>query len=435
MKIGLFLKSLRKRKLQIFLMILQLTISIFAFTVTGAFALDKYNQYIFQKSIFDTDYILTIDVSKGRFDVDTSNVHKVYEELLKLKEKGHIRNVKVVSDFFIEIPQMKEFSKEISTDEGEDGAYITRVSLVSKEFMKDYKLKIKEGRSFSEEDYNLNTVINEESIIIGYNLSKYLKVGDIIIDKQSFDKGIIERRYKVIGVAERGNLINIKTGSSSSLAAINLDDNAIYKPFNKIKAAVIDENNRVIEGFIDEFEEALYSAQNMFIEVEDKKTIDRIQDEVQGLMDNYNLPYKVNKHSEESSGILEETKNSVMEAATFAIVITLLSVIGIVGTLLFSIKGRFREFGIRISQGATVNSLCKLVFFELLFVNLVSFSVATIGCYFALKKFQLYDLSGLMGHICSFSISIFVAITVLTVIAPLRQVKKLNPVELIRAVV
>jgi ABC-type antimicrobial peptide transport system permease subunit len=434
MRIIFFLKSLSKRRLQILLMILQLTISIFAFTVTGAFALDKYNQYMFQKSVFDIDRMLTIDTSAGDPHLDTSNVQKIYEELLMFKQNGDIKNVKVVSNFYIEVPQLKNISMELSTHEQDETSYITRVSLVSKEFMKDYKLKLKEGRSFNDEDFQLNEVMEEEPIIIGYNLAEYLKVGDIIIDKKVFDKGnlTIERRYKVIGVAQKGSLIYVNSGSSSGLANLRLDDNAIYKPFNKVKAAVVGENNKLVEGNINELEEALYVAQNMFVEVEDKESIDRIKDEVERLFNNYNLPYKVDKHSEESSRLLQETKSFVIEAAAFAIVITLLSVIGIAGTLLFSIKGRFREFGIRLSQGATLNNLCKLVCCELMFVNILSFSIASVGGYFALKNFQLYDLSALIGHIYGFSIGIFELVTVLTVIVPLRQIKKLNPVELIR---
>ena len=61
-----------------------------------------------------------------------------------------------------------------------------------------------------------------------------------------------------------------------------------------------------------------------------------------------------------------------------------------------------------------------------MFVNILSFSIASVGGYFALKNSQLYDLSALIGHIYGFSIGIFELVTVLTVIVPLRQIKKLN---------
>ena len=141
----------------------------------------------------------------------------------------------------------------------------------------------------------------------------------------------------------------------------------------------------------------------------------------------------------------------IFNSITFFIVI-LVVFIGILGVMYVSILDRIREFGIMRAVGMEYKYIRREIFFEALFVGLVGY---TVGAFLGLLSL-LYlhhfglNLSSFSEGLASFGLdtvlyadisltyftNTFLAIisaSLLSVILPLRKIKHLNPIEVIKA--
>jgi len=142
---------------------------------------------------------------------------------------------------------------------------------------------------------------------------------------------------------------------------------------------------------------------------------------------------------------------SIFNSITFFIVI-LVVFIGILGVMYVSILDRIREFGIMRAVGMEYKYIRIEIFFEALFVGLVGYTAGAILGVLSLLYLQHFglNLSSFSEGLASFGldtvlyadisssyfINTFLAIvsaSLLSVILPLRKIKHLNPIEVIKA--
>ena len=419
--------------MQFLLMTIQLSISIMAFVFVGAFALDKYEQYKSAKKLFNVDRILYI-YRNSTTPIDTSNLVKVFDEIKKLEGKKLIKSFKTLEREYCYFPELESVAKKDPTGD----SYNTMI-LVSEEFMNDYDLRIKEGRNFTKEDFDLSNVKDEESIIIGEGLSKYLKVGQVIsvnydlpielLSDVTSEELCYTRKYKVIGIAEKNSLMDLQ--SLKELSGVVIDDYAIYKPFNKVKTFYITSDEIKI-GEINELEKAINDF-NSVIEVADGVDIEQLINDLNNMLKENDLPQmEFVKLSDQYNRTLDENKNMFIQMIGITLIILLFSASGTLGTILFLLRKRYKEFGIRLSLGATVNDIVKLVLSEIILMGSIAMFIGYIGAYLLLMENILYNVDILLQRMMWFSLIIFIPLLGLLVITSSIRLKKINPVELLR---
>ncbi len=141
----------------------------------------------------------------------------------------------------------------------------------------------------------------------------------------------------------------------------------------------------------------------------------------------------------------------IFNSITFFIVM-LVVFIGIMGVMYVSILDRIREFGIMKSIGMSYKLMRRQIFLEAVFVGLSGYIIGAILGYMALYYLQNYglDMSKFADGLESFGYSstIFATVKVsyftstffaiissslLSVLLPLRKIKKMNSIEVIKA--
>ena len=141
----------------------------------------------------------------------------------------------------------------------------------------------------------------------------------------------------------------------------------------------------------------------------------------------------------------------IFNSITFSIVI-LVVFIGILGVMYVSVLDRIREFGIMRAVGMEYKYIRREILLEALFVGLVGYVVGAILGLLSLLYLQHFGLNlshfseglasfgldtVLYAHISlSYFINTFLAIvsaSLLSVLLPLRKIKHLNPIEVIKA--
>ena len=141
----------------------------------------------------------------------------------------------------------------------------------------------------------------------------------------------------------------------------------------------------------------------------------------------------------------------IFNSITFFIVI-LVVFIGILGVMYVSVLDRIREFGIMRAVGMEYKYIRTEVFFEAIFVGLVGYAVGAVLGLLSLLYLQHYglNLSQFSDGLASFGLdtvlyadispiyftNTFLAIlsaSFLSVLLPLRKIKHLNPIEVIKA--
>jgi len=147
-----------------------------------------------------------------------------------------------------------------------------------------------------------------------------------------------------------------------------------------------------------------------------------------------------------------QSMTSVFNTITFMIVMIVVF-IGILGVMYVNILDRIREFGILLSIGYAYRYIRLQIILESVFLGILGYILGTIIGLLLLNYLKVYglDLKNFADGMASFGmdsvlyatiqssyfVSTFIAIlfaSVLSVFLPLRKIKKLNPVDVIRSI-
>lgn len=141
----------------------------------------------------------------------------------------------------------------------------------------------------------------------------------------------------------------------------------------------------------------------------------------------------------------------IFNTVTFSIVMFVVF-IGILGVMYVSILDRIREFGIMLALGYKYQYIKYQVMFEALFLGLAGFIMGSLLGYGLLYYLKVYglDLSAFADGMASFgmssilyadiklsyftsSLGAIILASILSVLLPLKKIKKLHPVDVIKA--
>ncbi|MFT5835487.1 MAG: ABC-type lipoprotein release transport system permease subunit [Sulfurimonas sp.] len=260
--------------------------------------------------------------------------------------------------------------------------------------------------------------LDKRGAIIGLELAKTLKVkigSKIVFSTQDSAGDINSISFRVRGLVQTTN--------------IRLDSNAVYVDIKRVHKFLGLNSSEATQIAIMSYDKSL----------------------VQSLKNKYNfLEVKSFLELQPMMKMMQDMMN-VFNSMTFFIVMGVVF-IGIFGVMYVSILDRVREFGIMLGIGMQYKYIRLQIIFEAIFVGLFGYVSGAILGLILLMYLQYYgiDLSSfsdalemwgyeaiIYGTIkVSYFTTTFVAIlfaSVLSVIIPLSKIKKLNPIEVIKA--
>lgn len=446
-------KSIKRMKFIAFLIVLQLSISFLMVNSTSSI-IDKYKVKLdgFSRLMnFNNTYLLRIFPDEKKInDVfsensDSKKAHYFMRETYFISQKNieKIKNNFDVKMFFNSpaptfIPEKYYIEKyKNMTPENPDNVKVSSIQ-VDYNFINSYKLNIAEGRNFTKEDFDVDYKTTPIPIIVGLDYKEKLKVGDIIDYNIDVDEFLVSekdmsnfQKYSNKNIEQK--TINLKLKIIGFYA-----DNDIPSMFTKSDFIdkVIFSNSYSIVPCIKNLpgydEPIIIRDYGGFVEVNSPDTIDAIKKELEPELKEKGMFLKTTNFKEEYNKFYELMSRDVLKSSLLGVVLMIMSIIGITSVLLGELRDRKKEFGIRISCGANIKTLCKEMFFEIALMIGIS-SVISIGG-MILKNLKDNNYESLTLGSYTLFINIFVMIFLILIISilPILKIRKMNPVDLVR---
>ncbi len=277
------------------------------------------------------------------------------------------------------------------------------------------KINIKSGRGLREDDFNLDKNL-EIPIIVGENISKYYKPGDVIFE-QNDTTGRVLTKYKVVGVLKQGQMFIGGDATLSSLEVKNMDD-AILIPFSK-------EDNSLDDYFI------RYGV-NCSYKIRSGANVSQVIDNIDKKCNDLNLTLKSVKYTDEIKEINNLSNEGIFYNAFLAIMLTFFSLLGVISSVMLSILKNKEEYGIRMAVGATTKDISKGIVLEMIVIFILTIIIAnTIMILFPqLLAIQITEKSDYLVFLLS-CVIVFV-IALIASIIPIKRIDKLDVRDLLR---
>lgn len=366
------------------------------------------------------------------------------------------KKIKPIIDELIEENKIKE---TIIPNEGQidlkgrsENLYI---SFVDKTFLNRYNLKVIEGREF--EDVELEGIKNAKEIpvIIGYGLKDKYKVGDIlyqdipigfkvegdylIFENDKYYQKMYNTKLKVIGIAEKGSMIYLGNDLPYSI----MQDDTIAYTVPYLVETIVYEDGVVISGNSDvsfsKDSKNLFQSQ-LLIEVLDKSE----KVEILKILND-----EIKKHSEnlqfidakEESDINIAYRQMYYSTMVLSLILGVFSIIGVISTMIYSIEGLKKEYGILLSIGCKKTTLIMqniLLVVSIILISLgISFSISYLlrGVITDLAQEDLIGIENLFLIDSNLIISItktLVVVLLLSIIPIIYKIKRYTILELLR---
>ncbi|MGL4848582.1 MAG: ABC transporter permease [Clostridium sp.] len=360
------------RKKQYFIYGLNIVqVSIFFFlliTLTGSLSGYKelYNRY---KNFFDEGRTL---MYQGTFEsMDYEREEKLTKEIDNIVDE-FIKKDKITFKFNPQysIGMFKELESSHSTK-------------VSNEFLKRYPIDIKEGRNFTDEE--LDGISGDIiPVIIGNDLKDRFNIGDVLEQNIGEDSKIIDNeivtkisetdekivrklyKFKVVGIAEPNTMAYL---DSSDAVLSGYRDDMIYYPNYK-------EETKIYKGekLISKNKDTIISGFS-YIETkteEDTKEILEVLNTELKNRDNLGYVY----YPEKDNLTLKSLRESYITLLIFCGVFITFSIIGVIGSMIYSIRESEKEYGILSALGAKKRYLIAKNLIKVLALLVVSLVLA-----------------------------------------------------------
>ncbi|WP_055071382.1 FtsX-like permease family protein [Clostridium massiliamazoniense] len=409
-----------------FLIIIQLSIGLTMVNTSGRLFEDSQNRKKGIESLFDINNTTMVRIGPiGGYEKNEEDIWSVilnaldgkdiYEEL---KRAGIIKdyylygsNVNIHGVFWDNIP--KKYENVLEVDKG---AYIGEV-LINENFLNHYNFKISSGRNLKAEDFKKDYKKENIPILLGNEFEKTQKLGDTFKIKYiseavrtgpfEVDKKQDFLTFEVVGFLER-NAIPISNGPIELFA-----QNLLYSDGIKVIPSV--------ENFIGY--NAIGESVNAAIFLE--RGIGVKEDELVKILNE-----KLKKHNlyanlfslSNTTTVIESYERDVKSSLALGFLLLVISIIGTSCIMLGQLNKRKREFGIKIAMGATLNEIAKEIFLEVLVMVIIASIISLI----------LNIKVGVGLTLIGINLILVVIISFLIAIIPVREIKKMNIVELVK---
>lgn len=370
--LSMLMDSMRKRKLSNLIIIVQFTITFFALIISVGLVLDIVNKvYIARKMVKQNYYIV-------KYDGNNMLAKKEFYDGLK-----YDKNIDSYGYYFYE----RESKNYLNVSDG---------------ILNMFSFKISNGRSLNEEDFKES---NEIPVLITSDLKEKYHINSII-EREYFNKII---KYKVVGILD----ISFRFWCKSD-KLVDKSKNTIICPSN------LDDNNiNAINTIIN-----LKNILNSSMKEEINKSNNMITDG--------ELIVNLRKYV---LSVIYEKLQAVVYIMIFSIAILILSVSGLIINLNLLLSKRLKEFGIRLSLGATIKDISKLLSMELLANFIIAFIISILPI--PLINIYLPDSGGVLINLWSIAIVALMLLAFIFIVFKniLKELKRYEPAYLVRGVV
>ena len=441
------LKSIGKRKKETTLLIIQLTLSTLAFLILY----HSYNYYSIKKNIYNK----IIDIDKTLVNNSSVSTHgwsareNLVPTLTKLKDDGKIKEIRIINK--------GQSSLEFN---GNYYPYYT----ISREYLMALNIELEEGTMPTYEELDPNKTWDYIPIIVGNKFKDQVKVGDtttlesMVNSEDSISD--YKRNFKVVGIAKAGSMIMVDNNFNN--LDIRINDYGIYAPISIWKHKFTDKTKDKINipiraGYNEKFnlpyeikdnEIVVYNSD--FIDsigelkfqliVNEKDDIKAVRSLCNSIFESNNYPLRVIELKVNQWDEISLFNTFLLGTLVFSIIIFFFTIIGIGLTTLYSLDSRKKEFGVRLSQGATINKIAFLIIKENIikvlissFLSLIPYLYAKniLDDYYTLNTDYSYTLN--LGLIPFLIVNLIITLVVILSILPaIRKLKTLNVVDLVR---
>ncbi|WWU65373.1 hypothetical protein QJR26_03190 [Clostridium baratii] len=421
------IKTLKSKKFIVFLMIIQLAYGITilndVFSLVGVEnkKLNNFNKMV------DNENTYLIEVEGGEYIYNFyDDLDDIYNEIGTLES---VRKTYVVFPF----PMIVDKIDNINNDKYENikNGYLHQSKiLIDSNFNNKYKLKVVEGRTLDKNDFNKDYRKENIPILLGNDFIGKKKIGEIYnindiasVNKENRKENDPELIYEdinfeVVGFLEK-DAIPVTTDKTGAIAS-----SVIFSDSITIIPAV--------KNYLSFGTGVALGDMGVYVECYEGITEEKIKSDIENILKKYKEESKVKDHLEpqvrliEREGTKAALKNNINNSKILGGILVFLSTLGIASTMIGDIKNRKNEFGIKISQGASINTICKEMIYEILI--LVSLSVI-LALIFLLSK---YGIKAITIKLILTDIIIISLITTIISILPIRIIKKIEIVKLLR---
>lgn len=410
MRFKYIIKEIKKSKIFTLILIIQLIIMFFIlynlFQVQGFTRTEgeKINNYFKDKKVFTIRRLDLEDNISSETKVSENELQNIAESLLNSKEYIYTCQ----TTYIVPMPVINEWNRfarwsKLSESDG-NAYYAAKHLIINKNNVKQFNIKIESGRDFNNEEYSLKYNQKVIPVILGYNYSKFYKVGDII---KSLQDG---RSLEVIGILERNQYMPYNMMDKDRYA--NLDEYILtttycYDTYDPMYDGLIDSN------FI------LYNNSKSDLEIaESNNNIKKL------FKDKVGINIRIEPQEKYINQELNASENQlkVLNAASIILII-FLSVTSIITKLSF-IDKRKKEFGVHILSGGTLKDIASMIYLETFVSIIISLYIFNI--------IVTYRYGQIDSLIIFYIFIISMLISVVLTIVPIVKIMRLNTAALIK---
>lgn len=301
---------------------------------------------------------------------------------------------------------------------------LTAGLIVDKGFADRYDIEVEEGRSFKKEDFTLDYKKDAVPILLGSDYRGKIDLGHkfTINSVQNQDLNVNmtmdDITFEVVGFLKPNELVTINTKTNLSKGTNFSNMLMVFPSVDNFFAY-----NRGIN--LGDF--------GMFVELREGQTIEEVTKEINKVLESYSEKYGI-KLGINTTLALKSEFNPLSEAIDrdssitkiLSVILTILSAIGVTSTMLGELQRRKKEFGVRLSQGASPKRLCREIFSEILTISLISVVVSFILAGYMNGEFFMSK------ELLAINVAYVVGLSVIMSIVPILKIRKMNVVELIR---
>lgn len=420
------IKRIKKMGVIGFLIIIQLSIGLTMINTSGRLFEDSQNRKKGIESLFDINNTTMVRIgSIGGYEKNEEDLWSVILNTLDGKEiYEELKRAGTIKDYYLygSNPNTHEVfwenmpKKYANVADIEKGAYIGEI-LINENFLNHYNFKISSGRNLKAEDFKKDYKKENIPILLGNEFEKTQKLGDTFKIKYiseavrigDFDTKIKEDflTFEVVGFLER-NAIPISNGPIELFA-----QTLLYSDGIKVIPSV--------ENFIGY--DAMGESANAAIFLE--RGIGVKEDELVKILNEKLKKYNLYANLFSLSGttaVIESYERDVKSSLALGFLLLIISIIGTSCIMLGQLNKRKKEFGIKIAMGATLNEIAKELFLEVLVMVIIASIISLI----------LNIKIGVGLTLIGINLVFVAIISILIAIIPVKEIKKMNVVELVK---
>lgn len=415
-------RSLIKSKSLFIIAILQLSLGLSLLNYTNSLTSSSKEKINILKNLFNIE---TTYLSASNIILDANNIAtptyavvNILNELDSLKNTGIIREY---STFFTyPLSAMPDLEKALFDDtytsKFDNDTYHAPTLVIDEKIFNRLNIKVLKGRTLASTDFLKDYEKENIPIWLGPEYIDKVNIGYIFkqenVQSETKSTRIIKPlTFEVVGFLDYNQIPTIH-GRENFIEKFTYSNRAILIP--------------TIPNFIAFNENFALTDFGLFVELTDNIYLPKYQNKFEDISIKYGFSPSITNLKDSIDVTIGNLDRELFQSIFLGFALTFLSIIGIIAIFLGNISNRSSEFGIKLSQGASINILIKELLFEILFTVFFSILIS-FGILFFKGIPNLFSLNIIVKNFFFLLI-----ITIIILIPVTLTLKRLKIVDLIR---